>query len=503
VSLDRLATEVFDVVIIGGGIIGAGTAALAARHGLNVALVERGDFASGTSSASSKLIHGGLRYLRMGDLRLVREARREVALLSGVVAPHIVRPMPFVLPIYRGGPYGKIPIWLALSVYGRIAGDPARRPRLIDSAEARLRAPSLRSDGLRAAGLYADAQTDDARLCLLNLRAAATAGAAVVNRAEVVALDTARGRVVAAQVHDAGAGATLSIRGRTFVNATGPWVDDVRRLEDPRAGTSVVLSKGSHLVVDGAGDDEAAVMIPIDRSRVSFAIPWHGMLLLGTTDAPFSGNRDEVEVTEADERQILSEASIALAGLDLREVRCRFAGLRVLPAGADTTTTRREVTVSRGSGGMLSIAGGKLTTYRRIALSVLEHLKTELGLPSIDATAHPLPGAAAPEAVAESLVRSHPALAPEAATHLARVYGSLADEVIRVAGDVPDALEPLVAGAPDLVAQVVYAYRREWACDAEDVVSRRTTLAIRGLDSPELRRRIETLAPRSPDRARR
>ena len=501
VSLDRLAGEVFDVVIIGGGIVGAGTAALATRHGLNVALVERGDFASGTSSASSKLIHGGLRYLRMGDLRLVREARREVSLLSSVVAPHIVRPVQFVLPIYQGGPYGKVPIRLALSVYGRVAGDRAGRPRLIDSAEARRRVPALRGEGLRAAGLYADAQTDDARLCLLNVRAAAAAGAVVLNRAEVVALDTTGGRVVAAEVHDAVGGETFSVRGRTFVNATGPWVDGVRRLEDPAAGTSVVLSKGSHLVVDRVGEGDAAVMIPIDHHRVSLAIPWNGMLLLGTTDESFVGNPDDVAVTDADERQILSEASIALAGLEALDVRSRFAGLRVLPAGARTTTTRREVTLTRGSGGMLSIAGGKLTTYRRIAISVLERLKAELGLPAIDRTAHALPGAAAPEAVAASLVRGHPGLEPGAANHLARIYGSLADDVIRAAADVPDALEPLVPGAPELVAQVVYAYRHEWASGAEDIVSRRTTLAIRGLDSPELRSRIEALTPHSPGQA--
>ncbi len=481
-------------MIVGGGIVGAGTAEVAARHGLSVALLERGDFASGTSSASSKLIHGGLRYLRIGDLRLVREARREVGLLGGVVAPHIVQPMPFVLPIYEGGPYGKLPIWLALTLYGRIAGNGAERPRLVDSKEARRRAPSLRSDGLRAAGLYADAQTDDARLCLLNLRAAAAAGAVVVNRAEVLELDSSGGRVVAAHVHDAVGGDTFSVRGRTFVNATGPWVDGLRRLEDPHAGTSVVLSKGSHLVVDGVGDRHAAVTIPIDRDRVSFAIPWHGVLLLGTTDAPFFGNADDVEVTDADEKQILSEASSALAGVGLRDVRYRFAGLRVLPTGTATTTTRREVTLSRGSGGMLSIAGGKLTTYRCIAISVLERLRAELGLPRIDRAAYPLPGAAAPEAAAAALVRRHPALAPETASHLAHVYGSLADEVLGATADVPNALEPLVSGAPELVAQAVYAYRREWACDVDDVLRRRTTLAIRGLDSTELRCRIETLA---------
>ena len=303
-ALERLRRERFDLLVVGGGIIGAGIAEVASRHGFKVALVERDDFASGTSSASSKLIHGGLRYLRLGHFSLVREAQAEVRVLSRFVAPHLVRPLNFVLPVYRGGPYGRIPIRGALWSYAGLTGSVSERGRMIAPAAASKLVPSLRLDGLRAAGLYPDAQTDDARLCLANLRGAAAARAVVLNRVELVGL--ARGPV--AQVRDTQSGETLEIGARAVVNAAGPWIDEVRRLEDARAGTSVTLSRGAHLVVDRDGGWDAAVTIPIDRHRVAFAVPWAGMLLLGTTDRPFDGDPRGIEATYAEERQILEEA---------------------------------------------------------------------------------------------------------------------------------------------------------------------------------------------------
>ena len=457
--------EPFDLVVIGGGIVGAGTAALAARSGFRVALLERADFASATSSASSKLIHGGLRYLRMGDARLVREALRESLILRRHVAPHLVRELRFVLPVYRGAPYGPLAIRAAMGAYGALA---LRRNAIVSPERARRLVPDLRPDGLRAAGVYCDAQTNDARLVLANVRAAADAGAFVANRCAVVGIEPG-------VVHTS---TGLELRTRHIVNATGAAVDDVRRLEDPRAGTSISLSRGTHLVLDLPPNWAAALTTQVDRSRVSFAIPWEGMLLLGTTDTP----AETPEATDEDEAQILEEASRSLPPelLARDAVRARFAGLRALPlTSCATANARREVVLTRGRHGVVSVAGGKLTTYRVIAQNVLR----ELGL-SVPATPFALPGAADPAAVAAELD-----VDPALAIHLARTYGSLAHDVLAVSND----LTPLVEEAPDIAAQVVYAREQEWAVDADDVLRRRTTLALRGLATPDVRRRVDEL----------
>ena len=233
----------------------------------------------------------------------------------------------------------------------------------------------------------------------------------------------------------------------------------------------------------------AAVTIPIDRTRVAFAVPWAGRLLVGTTDAAFEGDARTIEPTEAEERQILAEAGLALEAGALGPVRARFAGVRVLPAGSVATArAHRETMLSSGPLGMVSVAGGKLTTYRRIALAVLHQLRAELELHRIDRRPRPLPGAADPEIAADALRRRHPELEPALAAHLAGTYGTLAEEVI-AAGP----LEPLAAGVLEVEAQVLYARTREWAVSAEDVLRRRTTLSVTGRDSDAVRARVEAL----------
>ena len=477
VAFDRLGRESFDLLVIGGGIVGAGVALRAAELGLTVALVDRADFASATSSASSKLIHGGLRYLRMGDFGLVREALSEGQALLHTVAPHLVQRLPFVLPVYDDAPYGKTAIRSALWLYRALAGQRVGGS-IITPSEAAALVPSLRLDRVKTAGLYVDAQTNDARLCLANMRGATEQGAVVLNYAEVVSIDKG-----GAEVADRVGESVVSVRARAVVNATGPWVDHVRRLEDPGAGTSVTLSKGAHLVLDRPPGWEAAVTIPVDKARVSFAIPWEGMLLLGTTDEPFDAAPETLEVTAADERQILAEAARGLVADAIRPeaVRARFAGLRVLPAARrGTAKARRETTITIGPRGMVTVAGGKLTTYRRIAGGVLDALRPQLGLQRLDDVPTPLPGAADPETVATALCRERPELDPAVANSLAHTYGSLAADVL--------ALDP-----DPLVAQVRYAREHEWAVHADDVLRRRTTLALRGLDTPEIRAQVDEL----------
>jgi glycerol-3-phosphate dehydrogenase len=486
---EALEGRAFDLLVIGGGVIGAATAAHAAREGLAVALVDAGDFGAGTSSASSKLIHGGLRYLRLGDVRLVREAHHERRTLAGSVAPHLVHRLPFLLPLYRGGPFRPWFVQSGILLYSTLAL--SRLNWLVQPPRARELVPSLRLDDLRSCALYADAWTNDARLCLENVLAAAEAGATVLNRAEVVSLHVVGGRVAGAEVLVDGE--PVAVSARVVVNAAGPWVDGVRRLEDPGAGTSVRLSKGVHVLVPGGDGWSAALTIPQDDVRVTFAVPWYGLLLLGTTDSDYDGDPADVAADEADVAQILTEAETALPSslLGREAVRASFAGLRVLPLGEGATANaRRETVFSIGPAGMLSVAGGKLTTYRKIALDALDRVRGPLGLRRLDRRPFLLPGAAgpAPELPVE--------LDPEIADHLRHLYGSRAAAVVETAAEDPSLLERIHPEGPDIAAQTLFAVRREWATTAEDVLRRRTTVALRGLADPAAVERVEgMLAP--------
>jgi glycerol-3-phosphate dehydrogenase len=461
-AAEQLAERRFDLLVIGGGIIGAGIAEAATAHGLDVALVDRGDFASATSSASSKLIHGGLRYLQMGDVRLVREAHQERRYLMNVVAPHLVERLPFLFPLYRNGPHRPVVVRTGVLLYSALAR--ARLNGRVSEKRALRLVPRLRTDGLHSSALYADARTNDGRLTIENVRAAANRGAVVLNYAEVTAVGGGGADVLVD-------GAQVCVRARMIVNATGPWLDHLRRLEDPSAKPSIRLSKGVHVLVDGGEDWGAAVTIPQSTVRVSFAIPWEGMLLLGTTDTLHEGEPEAAAVTDDDVQAILAEARVAIHGLD-GPVRASFCGLRVLPGGpGSTANARRETVYMRGPSGMLSVAGGKLTTYRRIALDALE----QLGVRNLDRRPRPLPGAVGLARVAWPVE-----LPPATRRHLLRLYGSLAADVLRPAVEDATLLEPIVDGCLDLRAQELYARREEWALTDEDVLRRRTTVWVHG-----------------------
>ena len=313
--------------------------------------------------------------------------------------------------------------------------------------------------------LYEDAWTNDGRLTLANLRAAADRGATVLNGAEVVGVRPLEVRVD---------GHVVAVRARQVLNAAGPWVDHVRRLEDPQAKPSMRLSKGVHVVVDGGEDWGAALTIPHDKVRVSFAVPWEGMLLLGTTDTEYTGSPGDVSVSDTDVAQVLDEAGVALDTVGAP--RATFAGLRVLPGGeGGTASAKRETVFSTGATGMVSVAGGKLTTYRRIALDALHHA----GVRGLSRRPRPLPGATGLDRIAWPIE-----LDSATRAHLLHLYGSLAVEVLQPAVEDPSLLEPIVAGRPDLRAQDLYARTHEWARSDEDVVRRRTTAWLAGSRAP-------------------
>jgi glycerol-3-phosphate dehydrogenase len=489
----ELARAPFDLLVVGGGIVGAGIASEAARLGLRVALVDRSDFGGATSSASSKLIHGGLRYLRLGDVKLVREAHAERRALLRVVAPHLVRRIPFLFPVYRGGPYRPATIQAGLWTYSTLAGE--KLGGLVKPERARRSVPALRLEGLRGCGVYQDAWTHDGRLCLANVTAAAEAGATVLNYAEVDALRTVGGAVRGAEVRDLLSGESVSVEARAVVNATGPWLDVLRRLEEPGVAPYGQLSKGIHVTLPLDEPWSSALTIPHDQVRVTFAYPWEGMLLLGTTDTLYEGDPAEVAATDEDVDAVLAEAAVAVDPALLRKERVltTYAGLRVLPrSDGSTVDARRETAILVGKGGMLTVAGGKLTTYRHIARDALQHLAAELGLGQVDSPPVPLPGATDAGNVAARLVRGWE-LEPPVAAHLAHFYGSRADRVVALAAERPELLDRLHPDAPDIGAQVVFAAGEEWATGAADVLHRRTTLAARGLADADVTARVEDL----------
>jgi len=491
-SLDRVAGETVDLLVIGAGILGASTALAAASAGARVAVVDRGDLAGATSSASSKLLHGGLRYLEMGDVGQVLRSHSERWATARVMAPQLAAPTPFLVPVLEDGP---VPLWKVRSgvaAYSALARWMDGRGGRISQSEAERLVPDLAVGRTRGVVVYHDHVTHDARLTLAVLQGAAERGAHVLTHADVVGLRVSGERLTGADLVDRLGGASFTISATAVVNAAGPWVDEVRRLESPSAETSVRLSKGVHLLVRGGDGWSAAVTTPLSEGRVSFAVPWQGLLLLGTTDDEFAGDPSSVAATDQDAARILDEAAVALDrdAVDPSLVVSRMAGLRVLPLSTGATSRiRRGTVLSRGPAGMISVAGGKLTMWRAIGRDAARLALGRLGAGRrVDMPVRPLPGAAPPVLVERSLARRHPALPGDVVANLARNYGAAALELLDRAGG--HDMGRIHADGPDVWAQVPYAVSNEWAATVDDVLSRRTTVGLRGHADQEIRERV-------------
>ncbi|MCQ4046488.1 FAD-dependent oxidoreductase [Streptantibioticus rubrisoli] len=508
---DLLSHATYDLLVIGGGILGTSVAWHAAQAGLRVAMVDAGDFAGATSSASSKLVHGGLRYLQTGAVKLVAENHHERRVLAKDVAPHLVNPLTFYLPVYKGGPVGAAKLGAGVFAYSALSAFGDGVGKVISPAKAQAVNPALRTDNLKAVAIYYDHQMNDSRVAVMTVRAAVESGAVVLNHAEVTGLRFTQGRVTGAELKDRTDGTEFGVNARVVLNATGPWVDHLRAMEDKGAAPSIRLSKGAHIVMKRKSPWRAAMATPIDKYRITFALPWEDQLLLGTTDEAYEGDPADVRATESDIQQILDEAAFSIrdADLDRSLMTYAFAGLRVLPGGpGDTSQAKRETVVTEGKGGMLSVAGGKWTTYRHIGRTVMDKLAKLPGSPLTEdmqpvgdlVRRVPLPGVANPNAVAHRLlVDREPGtrLDPLTARHLATHYGALSFDIARLANEDPSLAERIHPDGPEIWAQVVYARDNEWAQTVDDVLRRRTTLTIRGLDTDEVRAKVaELLAKR-------
>jgi glycerol-3-phosphate dehydrogenase len=411
----QLSAGPFDLLVIGGGITGAGIARDAALRGLRTALVERDDFASGTSSRSSRLVHGGVRYLEHGYLHLVFESSRERRILLAI-APDLVHPLQFTWPVYRGARLPRWKIVAGLWLYDLLSLFRNAHPHRALSADAVLaEEPRLRRDTLTGGALYFDAATDDARLTLANVLSAVEAGAAAINYAAATALLTEEGRVCGATVHDRIAGTTFDVRARVVVNACGPWTDTVARLADPAAPPALRGSKGVHITVpaERIGNRNAVTMLDPADGRVMFTLPGGDVTIIGTTETETTEDPHEVRPTAVDVQYLVDAANAFWPGaqLTISDVITAWAGIRPLIAShaANAGSASREHAITVGKQGVVAITGGKLTTYRAMAEEVVDVVEHRLGRrPTPSRTAHerlPLPAREFACTVADVLVR--------------------------------------------------------------------------------------------------
>ena len=486
-ALEAAVAGELDLLVIGGGITGAGAALDAATRGLRVALVEARDLAAGTSSASSKLIHGGLRYLEMGDIGLVREALRERELLLTRTAPHLVAPVPFLWPL-RGRGWERAYLGAGLALYDTIGG--ARsvpRHRHLSRRGALAAAPALRPDALVGAVQFHDAAEDDARMVAVVARTAAAHGAHIATRVRV----TGFRRPGEVEALDEETGEPLVLRALHVAGAAGAWTDRLRELAGGHSSRRIVPSKGIHVFV--ARDRipmETGVLARTEKS-VLFIIPWQGGWLIGDTDTPWAMGPDQPVATGADVDYLLARTNALLAEpLRRDDVHGVTAGLRPLVADAarsDTTRISRQHVVESPAPGLTTIAGGKYTTYRVMAADLVDAVARALGTTAPSVTRDvPLLGAGV--AGVDRDVLSARAGIP--VDDLVRRYGDRAEELVALIEARPELAEPLDGGGGHLRAEVVHACTHEGALRLEDVLERRTRLALTASD-----RGLEAAAP--------
>ncbi len=514
---------VYDILIVGGGIVGAGSARDAALRGLKVALVEQGDLASGTSSRSSKLVHGGLRYLQQGEFSLVFEAVSERRVLLDI-APHLVNPLGFIFPVYKSAKIGPFALNLGMWIYDGLSL--FRSPKIHKNLSAREvfeEEPGLARDGMRGAQLYYDCSTDDARLTLEAALDAELHGAELHTWTKVVALvRDDGGRVVGARVRDAHTGEERELNARVVINATGPWTDKVRS-PNSEAPPLLRTTKGVHIVVprERLPLRHAVVCTHPTDKRVLFAIPWGDRTYIGTTDTDYEGDPSDVAATGADVIYLLGcmETYFPGARLTTDDVLATWAGLRPLISSTGTASSvSREHEILVDADGLITIAGGKLTTFRKMAAEVVDRAVELLRLTGaltkrlVEAYTdrNALPGAVGwPEdddaSRVEALVRGVVPLDDATCACLVGTYGTRAVDVARLIAADQTGGEVLVEGRPERLAQVDFAVHREHARTVTDVLLRRTQLYYRDGDqglaaAPKVAARMQGLLGWSDER---
>ncbi len=495
------ANQTLDLIVIGAGINGAGIARDAAMRGLKVLLLDKGDISSGTSAWSTRLIHGGLRYLEHGEVGLVRESLRERERLLRV-APHLVRPLPMLIPIYRGARRGLLTIRAGMILYDLLSsGKSLERHRMLSAEETRARAPGLAAENLRGAALYYDAQVEYAeRLVFENALSASRAGALIQTYSRVDNFIIEEGAIGGVEYTDLINNSAHAARARVTLNVSGPWVDEVlargaRPIERLICGT-----KGSHLVVDEFAGAPATALYVEARAdaRPFFIIPWNNAYLIGTTDLPFDGSPDDAEASEEEISYLLAETNrvIPSARLTRDHIRYTYSGVRPLPCRTSVDpagVTRRHFIRDHAPtlGGFLSVVGGKLTTYRNLSEQAVDAVFKKLGResPACETAREPLPGAQGKGFGAFLAQFKRESNLPEpTAERLFKIYGARAEEVLKVASEDEGLRESFSKVSGAIGAEVVFSFREEMAQTLTDCLWRRTMVGMNseaGLDAVE------------------
>jgi glycerol-3-phosphate dehydrogenase len=454
----------WDIIVIGGGATGLGAAVDAASRGYSTLLLEQGDFSCGTSSRSTKLIHGGVRYLQQGNLALVREALRERGILFAT-APHLVHSLPFAIPLYR---WWERPFYgIGMSLYDLLSGAGGlKRSRHLSRKETIDLVPTVRRQDLRGSIVYHDGQFDDARLAVCLARTLADLGGTPLNYMKVSGLASARGRMTTITAMESESGREYCLSGRAVINATGVFCDQLRRMDEPSCSPLITLSQGAHLVLDRSFlPGNCAVMVPhTDDGRVFFAIPWHDHVIIGTTDTPLDTVTQEPVPLPDEIDFLLAHAGRCLERQPTRsDILSSFAGLRPLAAGKrgqKTAQLSREHLLSVSASGLVTITGGKWTTYRSMAVAAVDAAAVQGGLDLRPSATH--------------LLRLHGWEPPSSPTGSMNGYGSDRRLLEMLADGHPAWREQLHPRLPYTAGEIVWAVRFEWARNVEDVLARRT-----------------------------
>ena len=490
-ALSALATEEFDILVIGGGVNGAGVALDAVTRGLKVALVESQDIAAGTSSRSSKLIHGGLRYLEQYDFKLVREALHERELMVSTQCPHLVKPVSFLYPLTEKVKE-RTYVGAGLALYDALRGFKRALPshkHLTGKTIANI-SPSLRQDIITGAIRYFDAQVDDARHTMMIARTAARHGAVIATNVRVDNLTRNGKKVTGVVATDLKTGKTVTIAAKATIMCAGVWSDELHQQFGLTPGYSVAMSKGVHIVVPQSAIHSKDGIILKTPVSVLFLIPWGDKWIVGTTDTPYEGDRAEPCATREDVQYILDQANRVLEPkLRADEIIGVYAGLRPLVANnksATTTKLSREHTVDRPAAGFVSIAGGKYTTYRVMGKDVVDRAVIELRRLTQESVTEKLPlvgadGYFALEQQKERIAQES-GLDVETVTHLLNRHGSLISEILEIIEEQPKLATKLDADLPYIKAEIVYATSHEGARSVDDVISRRTRLSFEAVN---------------------
>jgi glycerol-3-phosphate dehydrogenase len=492
-AMARMTEQELDILVVGGGVVGAGSALDAVTRGLTTAIIEGRDWASGTSSRSSKLIHGGLRYLEMLDFGLVREALKERGLLLDRIAPHLVRPVRFLYPLqhrFWERPY----VGAGIALYDTMAfasgtAHGLEHHRHLTRSRALREAPCLRPDSLTGAIQYSDAQVDDARHTLTVVRTAASFGALAANGAQVVGFLRQGERVTGATVKDTETGRTFDVRAKQVINATGVWTDDTQALADTRGQFHVRASKGIHLVVPRDRLQSNTGIILRTEKSVLFIIPWGRHWIIGTTDTDWSLEKAHPAASASDIDYLLEHVNAVIQSpLTREDVEGVYAGLRPLLTGESESTSKlsREHVVGHPVPGLVVVAGGKYTTYRVMAADAVDEAARSLDarVPDSCTDQVPLLGADGYRA----LWNQRRALATSAGVHVARIehllnrYGSCIHDLLALLRDEPSLATPLPGADDYLQVEALYAVTHEGARHLDDVLARRTRISIEAWD---------------------